>query len=536
MYFIRKLTPLLLLLAACTGGIPAPGGGTPPAPSPSPSAPQIQTDAQLSSSAEDLLDQASDPEGAFDGLARDVSRLYQALSPADAYDVATVSSLAALRSAADLEAALRASRNLGSVYSTRFLNAGSSLAQATLPDVCGPSSEGGIVVYYVNGVMTTADTAWNTLCDLEALMARAYPDITGEIQFRLFHNKSGLEDPNLFCHALALRAGLSSNAQALSYLASLGNAYRAALQACGAAQDFFQSAQQFLDQYWSRTPDPSEVNGLTNAIQQDVLSGKTVIVVAHSQGNFFAQQAVGRLSTVDRRAVGVVAIASPAAYGDRGTYGDFYAAMLHGDAILCLPGQKPAPNMTNPVGDEVGRVLDSPGDCADGETRRAAVATHGIDTSYLRHASSRNPIRNAIAGMAQRLQNTRDSAGQGYFQVSLQWDLAGDIDLHLYEPGGEHVWFADQVGEVGLIDVDDIVGTGPENYFVCAPELMRSGEYEIWVANYDGITGTRATVRVRAGSQVRSFQVIVGEADSGANPIYVASVHYSGATFSFSGP
>ena len=88
---------------------------------------------------------------------------------------------------------------------------------------------------------------------------------------------------------------------------------------------------------------------------------------------------------------------------------------------------------------------------------------------------------------------------------------------------------------MGQLDRDDTEFTGPENYFVCSPAEMQTGDFEVLVNNYSGETGTVMTVLIRAGSQVRSFNVTVDEENFGENLIPVTTVTYNAdGTFTFS--
>jgi len=79
------------------------------------------------------------------------------------------------------------------------------------------------------------------------------------------------------------------------------------------------------------------------------------------------------------------------------------------------------------------------------------------------------------------------SAGTGDVAFRLLWDGATDLDLHVADPAGEHIWFFDTESESGgVLDVDcnaasDRMCRRPiENVFWplgAAP----AGEYQVWV-------------------------------------------------------
>lgn len=54
--------------------------------------------------------------------------------------------------------------------------------------------------------------------------------------------------------------------------------------------------------------------------------------------------------------------------------------------------------------------------------------------------------------------------GTGKLQVSLSWDKPNDVDLHLFEPGGEEIYFGNSESENGgILDVDSNAGCSIDN-------------------------------------------------------------------------
>ncbi len=91
--------------------------------------------------------------------------------------------------------------------------------------------------------------------------------------------------------------------------------------------------------------------------------------------------------------------------------------------------------------------------------------------------------------------------------VRLTWDNTSsgsasttDIDLHVFEPGNEQVYFMDKTSDNGELDVDDTNGYGPENY---TNTDASAGTYTIWVKCYRGCDteGTSYTLSVTRGNE-----------------------------------
>lgn len=82
-------------------------------------------------------------------------------------------------------------------------------------------------------------------------------------------------------------------------------------------------------------------------------------------------------------------------------------------------------------------------------------------------------------------------------QFTLVWDSKADLDLHVEEPGGTHIWWRNRKSnDGGLLDVDDSDGFGPENIYwneTIGPDGARTagkgppGIYKWYVRYYSGV-------------------------------------------------
>lgn len=132
-------------------------------------------------------------------------------------------------------------------------------------------------------------------------------------------------------------------------------------------------------------------------------------------------------------------------------------------------------------------------------------------------------------GLVEKIQGVEVKVGDPQF--TLIWDTQADIDLHILEPGGSHIFWDRRNGEKGgELDVDDVDGFGPENvYWVVDrtntgdPVMGRGpgGKYQWYVHYYGGHGGiavpTRWKVRVKHEGKVGLYEGIlrrVGERSS----------------------
>jgi len=116
--------------------------------------------------------------------------------------------------------------------------------------------------------------------------------------------------------------------------------------------------------------------------------------------------------------------------------------------------------------------------------------------------------------------------GAGDMQVTLTWNQANDIDLHVIEPNGSHVYYASKTGTTAFLDVDNVTGFGPENVFV-RPGLAAPGNYQIFIVHYSGSVPTTETISIVLGAGTANQRVQIYQRQTTAgNP----SVGYNVAT------
>jgi len=107
--------------------------------------------------------------------------------------------------------------------------------------------------------------------------------------------------------------------------------------------------------------------------------------------------------------------------------------------------------------------------------------------------------------------------GTGQLQVSLSWDQANDVDLHLIEPDEEEIYYgSDYSSNGGVLDLDSnpgcyIDGVQNENITYSDESTREAGTYLVRVDLYDGCDVSAQTnfiVTARLNGQLIAQQLL----------------------------
>jgi hypothetical protein len=246
------------------------------------------------------------------------------------------------------------------------------------------------------------------------------------------------------------------------------------------------------------------------------MGGNRVLVVAHSQGNLYANAAYGNLAskdTVPMDAFGIVSVATPASRVAGG--GPYYTLMydLVISAVqLAIPGTLPG-NVTNSVSDSDWKH-------------------HSFIDSYLNGDQTGRLIINGALSTANTLAWPEQQVGNGPISVTLTWGPQPDLDLYVYEPDGRAVSCQNVIGTSGYLDQDVTHSWGPEHYFVDDCELLQTGIYRVGVNYYRGSGPETAFVQVQAGNIVRDYSLTIDHMANylvAPNPEMVATIEVIGS-------
>lgn len=107
--------------------------------------------------------------------------------------------------------------------------------------------------------------------------------------------------------------------------------------------------------------------------------------------------------------------------------------------------------------------------------------------------------------------------GFGDVKVTLKWDCTGDVDLHLKDPDGHHIYYNSKKpsGCDGSLDVDNTNGFGPENIFYAKTKAPQ-GIYKVKVNNYDKISSAGYTLFIYAKGKAKTYNGTVTASSSNA--------------------
>jgi hypothetical protein len=244
------------------------------------------------------------------------------------------------------------------------------------------------------------------------------------------------------------------------------------LYGVGVVPEWFNTMQQRLHnaEYQINAP---ELSTHVEKYKEAILQGQKVLLVSHSQGNFYANQAKQIMGSanpaVPMGSFAIFGVATPA-NNVGGSPTPYFTN--HRDMILFVPGSL-ASNWTlrnvsnNAAADDRGRVI-----------------THSFVDTYMNPNFDISPaVINGIKLQLSGLQDPPQVAGNGPITATMSWNLgSSDVDLHIFEPDNMHVYYLAKTGTSGYLDVDNTLGFGPEHYYTNCNQLQ-VGEY-VFALNY----------------------------------------------------
>lgn len=377
----------------------------------------------------------------------------------------------------------------------------------------------GTVVVFGNGILSKQHDANASRDKLsELLNATLTPEEFNKITFGLAYNKSYGFTRDLY---ESLKQKILTDNVAVSFWRWLGGRE---VVPDAVREELTKIATQFD---FSTRVAPTDLNNHLALYRSSINAGKKVVVVAHSQGNFFANAAYERLhighDAITSRSFGIVSVANPAGFvGGGGPYTTLFEdlvieAIAASTISLATVGVLPplGPNATN-IGSNA-LTSDWKG--------------HGFLLEYMAEGSRTiGPITQNVVAVMGSLEQPPQIVQDGIITATLTWGAQPDVDLHAFEPNGIHVFYRNFQGVSGRLDLDNISGYGPEHYYVACAAL-ETGVYSVGVNYFRGSGPETAQLQITAGTIVRNYTIplaVVRGGDGDASPIPVASITVTG--------
>ncbi|MCK5525172.1 MAG: hypothetical protein KAI83_18750 [Thiomargarita sp.] len=340
-------------------------------------------------------------------------------------------------------------------------------------------------------------------------------------KFRVVFNNGELTTPKQAFTALnelALNLGQSHADQGITYDLAYNysdDAFKQVLQTSDQRLWYVNLAQQVYN--WKYQVNTPELNEHVQKYREAILHGQKVLVVSHSQGNFYTnlarQMLINQKPAIAMKAFGIFGVATPANYIGKGAY-----LTNHLDIITSLPSSLPANWTLRRI--DSGKVVDNIG----------SIPAHRFSETYLSPYYDIRP--QIIKGIKQELSKLTDPpqiVKSGSVTVTLTWDTGNgnDIDLHVVEPDKTHVYFRSKTGHSGYLDVDNTGGFGPEHYYTDCQKLQ-AGQYLVGVKYFsDSSTPARevtTTVTISTPGSTRTFITKLDQSNRGSDIIKLATV------------
>jgi len=231
-----------------------------------------------------------------------------------------------------------------------------------------------------------------------------------------------------------------------------------------------------------------------------IAEGKKILLVAHSQGNLFGNQAYNLLDADERLSFAMVSVANADnTVLDNSSSGAPYTTLVNDKVIqaiiaaqILLPTKPMEPNTANLVDS------DDP-------------LQHNFINTYMAAGSVSNAgVMVDIVTALDSLITPQQVVDSGVITVALNWGAAPDVDLHVYEPNGAHVYWYNLEGISGTLDKDDTSRFGPEHYRVLTCDKVEEGGYHIALDYYKGDYPEVAILQIDAGLVSRTIEIPMG--------------------------
>lgn len=225
--------------------------------------------------------------------------------------------------------------------------------------------------------------------------------------------------------------------------------------------------------------------------KQHIMEGKKIVLVSHSKGNFFANLSYDRMTPTEQESFAVVGVAVPSSSIPGGTY----TTLTTDNVIHAVGVAKTANGLPPPLAANISNG-----------TMSSDSTGHLFEESYMSGNYSGPKILNDVANKILSTPTPEGVAKQGIVTTTLTWGSNPDVDLHIFEPTGTHVYYLNRQGASGYLDYDDTDGFGPEHFFIDC-DLVQSGTYQFGLNYFTGTSPETATVLIQAGLKIKDYRI-----------------------------
>lgn len=379
----------------------------------------------------------------------------------------------------------------------------SSTSKTLAEDLCVTTGTGYTVAFF-NGVWNTEQDAFDSMLALSEAVGTSF---NGEqVNFTLMYNETGDVngasmfqdvaevfiqrgkelglDPTKHFHLFYDATTKNSTGFFASLTKVLGAAGSAVLSIADELYSFVSGkTAEILSNLVSNPPTDKDYASQTATLNRIAVEGEKIMLLAHSQGNLFMNQAYIRVLSfegITDQNVKALHVA-PASIKLSGQH-------VLADIDIVINGLRAfGLNSIAPITVDlpVSHLLIDP-------------SGHTFAGTYLESTlPAFDQIKSLYESAMSSLIAPPIKVSQGSFTGTLLWSSPGDVDLHVFEPSGRHVYYGSKRGNVGYLDLDDRSKTGPEHYYAsCDSNEVELGDYIFAVNNYGAPAGVTAALQV----------------------------------------
>ncbi|WP_428423116.1 hypothetical protein [Methylibium sp.] len=390
----------------------------------------------------------------------------------------------------------------------------SAFGQTGSTDICQPA---GYMIAYINGINSPLSASGEVIIALNAKYSNKYKN--QQLNFRRIQNPSvnifldtlevfkqkALEDPRFDGKFEIFWALMNGATSVLAEFLVANPLIQPAIDDLR-ARIIKRVSEKIRDSINAPLPVTTEMVG---KIKNLLTERWKVVLVAHSQGNLFANSVYAEIKpTLSSDSLRPVHVA-PATAQVVGPY-----TLSSNDLIIGRLRQLTsvvAPNVELPY-----IPLHDP-------------TGHFFVETYLRSGpDAADRVYGHLDSAMDAMTSEPGAAGTGLFTITLRWNGSGDVDLHVFEPNSTHVYYGSRTGASGDLDTDNTVADGPEHYTAsCAAARMQEGVYTVGIANYSRADGRTATLQLSTLSRTydavsRTLGAATGDSSSTVFKVRVA--------------